>query len=383
MPLSNDAANTIARLNRVATNLKLLFARRDAAVDLLRLALVTREHCLLLGPPGTGKSELVARFADGVNARRFDYLLTRFTEPSELFGPIDIERFQGGTYVVNTAGMLPEAEIAFLDEVFQASSAILNTLLSVVHERIFHNGAQRTQVPLIALFGASNQLPDDPTLRAFSDRFVLRLEMTPVADEHLGDLLERGWALEQRRVTAAADDTAALLAPEQLGALHRELAAVKLGPLQTQYQELARQLRAEGVELSDRRLVKGLKLIRGAALLEGRDQATPADLWPLLHCWNAPEDRAVLAEVIQPLVDEAGGPAGETHRSLPDLTDALDLLESRAADLTGQGAQTAHLGALAQIRRELLLHHPDEAELRGRTEAVIARVLEGMREELG
>jgi MoxR-like ATPase len=383
MPLSNDAAKTIARLNRVATNLKLLFARRDAAVDLLRLALVTREHCLLLGPPGTGKSELVARFADGVNARRFDYLLTRFTEPSELFGPIDIERFQGGTYVVNTAGMLPEAEIAFLDEVFQASSAILNTLLSVVHERIFHNGAQRTQVPLIALFGASNQLPDDPTLRAFSDRFVLRLEMTPVADEHLGDLLERGWALEQRRVTAAADDTAALLAPEQLGALHRELAAVKLGPLQTQYQELARQLRAEGVELSDRRLVKGLKLIRGAALLEGRDQATPADLWPLLHCWNAPEDRAVLAEVIQPLVDEAGGPAGETHRSIPDLTDALDLLESRAADLTGQGAQTAHLGALAQIRRELLLHHPDEAELRGRTEAVIARVLEGMREELG
>lgn len=383
MPLSNDAANTIARLNRVATNLKLLFARRDAAVDLLRLALVTREHCLLLGPPGTGKSELVARFADGVNARRFDYLLTRFTEPSELFGPIDIERFQGGTYVVNTAGMLPEAEIAFLDEVFQASSAILNTLLSVVHERIFHNGAQRTQVPLIALFGASNQLPDDPTLRAFSDRFVLRLEMTPVADEHLGDLLERGWALEQRRLAAAADDTAALLAPEQLGALHRELAAVKLGPLQTQYQELARQLRAEGVELSDRRLVKGLKLIRGAALLEGRDQATPADLWPLLHCWNAPEDRAVLAEVIQPLVDEAGGPAGETHRSIPDLTDALDLLESRAADLTGQGAQTAHLGALAQIRRELLLHHPDEAELRGRTEAVIARVLEGMREELG
>ncbi|WP_058554409.1 AAA family ATPase [Thiohalocapsa sp. ML1] len=383
MPLSHDAANTIARLNRVATNLKLLFARRDAAVDLLRLALVTREHCLLLGPPGTGKSELVARFADGVNARRFDYLLTRFTEPSELFGPIDIERFQGGTYVVNTAGMLPEAEIAFLDEVFQASSAILNTLLSVVHERIFHNGAQRTQVPLIALFGASNQLPDDPTLRAFSDRFVLRLEMTPVADEHLGDLLERGWALEQRRLTAAADDTAALLAPEQLGALHRELAAVKLGPLQTQYQELARQLRAEGVELSDRRLVKGLKLIRGAALLEGRDQATPADLWPLLHCWNAPEDRAVLAEVIQPLVDEAGGPAGETHRSIPDLTDALDLLESRAADLTGQGAQTAHLGALAQIRRELLLHHPDEAELRGRTEAVIARVLEGMREELG
>jgi MoxR-like ATPase len=383
MPLSNDAAKTIARLNRVATNLKLLFARRDAAVDLLRLALVTREHCLLLGPPGTGKSELVARFADGVNARRFDYLLTRFTEPSELFGPIDIERFQGGTYVVNTAGMLPEAEIAFLDEVFQASSAILNTLLSVVHERIFHNGAQRTQVPLIALFGASNQLPDDPTLRAFSDRFVLRLEMTPVADEHLGDLLERGWALEQRRLTAAADDTAALLAPEQLGALHRELAAVKLGPLQTQYQELARQLRAEGVELSDRRLVKGLKLIRGAALLEGRDQATPADLWPLLHCWNAPEDRAVLAEVIQPLVDEAGGPAGETHRSLPDLADALDLLESRAADLTGQGAQTAHLGALAQIRRELLLHHPDEAELRGRTEAVIARVLEGMREELG
>jgi MoxR-like ATPase len=384
MPLSNDAQKTIQRLNRVATNLKLLFARRDTAVDLMRLALVTREHCLLLGPPGTGKSELVARFADGVHASRFDYLLTRFTEPAELFGPIDLARFQSGTYVVNTAGMLPEAQIAFLDEVFQASSAILNTLLSVVHERIFHNGAERTEVPLIALFGASNQLPDDPTLRAFSDRFVLRLEMLPVADEHLGDLLERGWELERKRLAADADadDTAALITPEQLAGLHHALPAVQLGPLQTQYQELARQLRAEGVALSDRRLVKGLKLIRGAALLEGRDHATAADLWPLLHCWNAPEDRAVLAEVIQPLVDEAGGPGGETHRSLPDIQDALDLLESRAADLQGQGAQTAHLGALAQIRRELMLHHPDEAELRGRTEAVIARVLDGMREAL-
>ena len=106
--------------------------------------------CCCLGPPGSGKSELVSRFARGVKARSFQYLLTRFTEPAELFGPVDIQAFQQGRYHVRTEGMLPNAEIAFLDEVFQASSAILNTLLSLVHERIFYNGAELQPVPLLA-----------------------------------------------------------------------------------------------------------------------------------------------------------------------------------------------------------------------------------------
>jgi MoxR-like ATPase len=378
MDLTPNIVKAIDRLNRVATELNLRFARRNTAIDLMRLALLTREHCLLLGPPGTGKSELVARFARGIQAQLFQYLLTRFTEPAEIFGPVDLKAFEGGRYRVSTDGMLPWAQVAFLDEVFQASSAILNTLLSLIHERIFHNGETPQPVPLIALFGASNYLPEDPTLRAFSDRFVLRLELSPVPDESLGELLGRGWDFELERLQsepAAADSP---ISPDQLDALYRELAQVELGEVHTQYQEVIRRLRAEGVELSDRRLVKGLKLIRGAALLAKRRRATAADLWPLNHVWSSPEDRAVLHEVVQPIVEEAGGPALATHRPLHDLTEELDVLQGSAPDLRGDGAFTAHLGALGQIRRELLLYHPGEKPLLERVQASIREVLERM-----
>lgn len=369
----------IQRLNRVAAELKLLFARRDLAVDLMRLALVCREHLLLIGPPGTGKSELVTRFAAGVHARHFHYLLTRFTEPAELFGPVDLEEFKKGHYHVRTEGMLPDAQVAFLDEVFQAGSAILNTLLTLIHERIFFNGANPVTVPLIALFGASNLLPDDPTLRAFSDRFVLRLEMDPVPDESLGDLLDRGWGLELQGQSEEKKGGDHKINPAQLDLLYRRLPKVGVGGIGAQYQELIRRLRAEGVELSDRRLVKGLKLIRGSALLDGRDEADARDLWPLNHIWTNMEDIPVLREVVQPIVDEAGGPGLQTHRPLDELQDEFDLLASRAGDLQGDGAFTAHLSALGRIRRELMLHHAGEAEMRERVEGVIGQVLEAMR----
>lgn len=379
MRLSQEALNTVRRLNRVAQDLKQLFSRRDTAVDLMKLALLCHEHVLLLGPPGSGKSELVARFAAGVQAHSFHYLLTRFTEPAELFGPIDLKAFQEGRYEIRTEGMLPTAQIAFLDEVFQASSAILNTLLSLVHERLFYNGAARQNVPLMALFGASHALPDDPTLRAFADRFALRLEVEPVADESLGDLLDKGWLLAWERMQGTTSRSEALLNPEQLSALYRELPQVKVDAVYAQYQDILRRLRAEGVELSERRMVKGLKLIRGAALLDGRDEADSQDLWPLNHVWSALDDRRVLRDVVQPVVEQAGGPSLDTHRSLEDLIDELELLHSRGVRLEGDGAFTAHLSTLAQIRRELMVYHIEEKELPQRVERTIREQLEAMR----
>lgn len=380
MSVTPETLNVVRRLNRVAQDLKQLFSRRDTAIDLMKLALVCHEHILLLGPPGSGKSELVARFAAGIKAQSFQYLLTRFTEPTELFGPIDLTSFQRGKYEVRTEGMLPAAQIAFLDEVFQASSAILNTLLSLVHERIFYNGAQLQTVPLISLFGASNLLPDDPTLRAFSDRFALRLEVEPVADESLGELLDKGWLLELERFqrTSSHGEAATLLNPEQINLLYQELPRIKIDAVYPLYQDVLRRLRAEGVELSERRMVKGLKLIRGAALLDGREEAENQDLWPLNHVWSSLDDRRVLRDIVQPLVEQAGGPSLETHRALEDITDELELLQSRGVNLQGDGAFTAHLSALAQLRRELMVHYQDEQVLVRRVESTIRDTLEAM-----
>ncbi|CAK0759162.1 MoxR-like ATPase [Gammaproteobacteria bacterium] len=376
MRLSDDTLKSIKRLQRIAAELKLRFAQRDTAVDLITLALACREHLLLLGPQGTGRSELVARFATAVQCEAFQYILTHLTDPTELFGPPDIEQFRQGCYHIRTEGMLPEARIAFLDEIFHAGSVVLNTLIALIQDRVFHNGVEHQTVPLISLFAASRRLPDDPTLRAFSDRFILRLTMAPIPDVSLGELLDKGWALELDQREPVADDSS--LSHEQLDHLYHALPEVAVDTISPLYQDLLRHLRAEGIVFSDRRMVKGLKLVRAAALLGGRDQAGACDLWPLVHIWNEPEEEAILREVIQPLVEEAGGPTLEVHRSLEDLREDLELLASRIPDLRGDGIFTAHLAALSQLRRELTLHYPGAIELLARVEAEVGRVLEAM-----
>ena len=168
----------VRRLKFLSRSLQDLFTGRDPAIDLIALSAVCHEHMLLIGPPGTAKTEIITRFADLIDARAFHYLLTRYTEPTELFGPLDLQQFQKGTYHIRTTDMLPEAQIVFLDEVFQGSSPILNSLLTILNERTFHNGSVRQPVPLICMIGAANTVPDDPWLQAFADRFVLRLEIS-------------------------------------------------------------------------------------------------------------------------------------------------------------------------------------------------------------
>src|SRR4051795_8962866 len=122
--------------------LKGRFVGRDEVIDLIALAALAGEHLFLFGPPGTAKSALIRQFALAVRGRYFEYMLTRFSEPNEIFGPIDIARLRDGVVATVTTGMLPEAEFAFLDELFNANSAILNNLLSVLNERVYRRGAE-------------------------------------------------------------------------------------------------------------------------------------------------------------------------------------------------------------------------------------------------
>src|SRR5438105_1455232 len=121
---------------------------REVLVELIALAAVAEEHVLVIGEPGTAKSEAVRRVARALGGRYFEYLLGRFTEPSELFGPVDLLKLQLGKLETVTAGMLPEADIAFLDEVFVGSTAILNTLLGILNERVFRRGSVDVEAPL-------------------------------------------------------------------------------------------------------------------------------------------------------------------------------------------------------------------------------------------
>src|SRR5215467_1501841 len=180
---------------------------RETLVELIVLAAVAQEHILVIGPPGTAKSVAVHRVSQAIGGRYFEYLLGRFTEPNEIFGPVDLRKLKEGVVETQISGMLPEAEIAFLDEIFQGSTAILNTLLGILNEREFRRGHTRIHCPLRVCVGASNALPEDESLAAFADRFLVRIFVEPIADPMLEQLLQGGWRLAQRSIQRKATVT--------------------------------------------------------------------------------------------------------------------------------------------------------------------------------
>lgn len=245
---------------------------RRSLVEAIFLAAVAGEHVLVIGPPGTAKSEAARRVAKAVGGRCFEYLLGKFTEPSELFGPVDLRRLKEGVFETATEGMLPEADLAFLDEIFAGSTAILNTLLSLLNERVFRRGTTALKCPLRVCIGASNELPEEEHLAAFADRFLIRCFVKPVSDPMLEALLEGG-----REGAGPATITLAAL-----DALAEKARAVDLQPVRPLLANALRRLRKAGIGLSDRRSVRVQNLIAAAAALAGREQAGPADLWPLV-----------------------------------------------------------------------------------------------------
>ncbi|MCB9673510.1 MAG: AAA family ATPase [Alphaproteobacteria bacterium] len=282
---------------------------REAVVELIALAAVAREHVLLIGPPGTAKSEAVRRISRALGGQTFEYLLGRFTEPSEIFGPVDLARLREGVVETRTEGMLPEAEIAFLDEVFLGSTAILNTLLGILNERRFRRGHTVSAVPLRVCVGASNELPEDPALAAFSDRFLLRAFVAPIPDNLLEALLAGGRGVD------LASGTAVRASVADLDALATAAQAVGLDAVRPRLAESIRMLRGAGIQLSDRRAVKSQRVIAAAAVLAGRHEATAADLWPLVYVVPDVESQALARDVLRDVL------AGSRNAALPSAAE--------------------------------------------------------------
>lgn len=340
--------STVERLQvEVVGPLKERFVGRDEVIDLIALAVIAREHLFLLGPPGTAKSALIRQFARGVRGRYFEYLLTRFSEPNEIFGPIDIARLREGTVTTVTAGMLPEAEFIFLDELFNANSAILNNLLTVLNERVYRRGAETHRLPLLSLFSASNHLPEDDTLRALFDRFLLRCQLKNLKREAMPSLLEAGWKLE----TAAALESA--VTAEQLNELAGLIPRVDMSAVLQPYIEAVFKIRDLGVSFSDRRAVKVLKLLAASALLCNRLAANVSDLWVLRYVWDREEQIEPLAALVNGIL-ELHTEEKERHplarvAAIPDGEELARRLETLEQQLGGQ----LSLSAVVRLKERL------------------------------
>jgi MoxR-like ATPase len=200
--LQAEADELRKRLNRLRASLGRFFIAKQELIDLMVVAAVAQEPLLLVGPPGTAKSDLVLKFKDALGLADddyFEYMLTRFTEPSEIIGPIDINLLREGRYIRREQGKLPTARLAFLDEIFKSNSAILNILLTIINEKKFYQDGAPQPVRLRILLAATNEVPEQGELSALKDRFVLKAQSRSVQEDHFEELIDTGLQSEVHR----------------------------------------------------------------------------------------------------------------------------------------------------------------------------------------
>ncbi|HRQ56960.1 MAG TPA: AAA family ATPase [Azoarcus taiwanensis] len=329
---SSDSRTTWAGRERLAGLLDALesgLVERRRELRMALLAALAAEHTLLIGPPGTAKSELARRLQRAFgDVRYFERLLTRFTVPEELFGPLSISALEQDRYERHVAGFLPDASIAFIDEVFKANSAILNALLTLLNEREFDNGAGRIACPLISVIGATNTVPEDEVGEAFLDRFLMLVPVVPVSEDGFLALLAMPTGVN-------LDVRVAPLDKAERAALAEAAENVALEPLVGfLLAELRAWMVAQACYVSDRRWVKIVHVLRTAAASEGRSVVSRWDLGLLPCCVSA--DAQVQHAVSDWLLDRLGVGVRCLPERLPRVVEAFEaqlLAEREANDL--------------------------------------------------
>jgi len=296
---------TLAKLQQIRAELDAAFYERGDEIASLLTAILAREHVLLLGPPGTAKSAIAREVCNAIDgAPFFEWLLTKFSTPEELFGPVSFKGMENDEYRRITRDKMPEAQIAFLDEIFKANSAILNALLALVNERRFHNNGHPVNCPLISVVGASNELPDKDAegLEALFDRFMLRHWTSYISDRD---------NMKRLLLTSAEPSISTSLTQTELAALQTAVEKVKISDdVLEAILTIKSELEAVGISASDRRWKRAVKLVKAHALLNGHDEVEEDDLLILQHAlWREPDQRTMTREkvgsVASPVTAEA------------------------------------------------------------------------------
>src|SRR5579862_3965370 len=330
------------KLARIRDELNAQFFERAELIDGALCALLSAHHVLIIGPPGTAKSMLAEELCQRIEgADYFQWLLTKFTTPEEIFGAVSLKALEQDDYRRVTTHKLPEAHIAFLDEIFKANSSILNALLTLINERLFHNGRERISVPLITLFGASNELPDEEELTALYDRFMLRFMADYITEEH-GFIRMMAGGQERARTT---------LKFEELDELRAAAGAITVpGTILEAIAQIRRELAREQIVVSDRRWKNSLGILRAHAILAGRSAVAEDDLMFLAHVlWKDPEERPKVVEALRRIVrgyeDKLQELVFESRELREYAEGAWESEELRRRALTEANAKLANIAA--------------------------------------
>lgn len=308
--------------------LRTQFVEREDAIHLMLVSALSNEHLALIGPPGEAKSALLRAFCKAVQGGSlFEYLLTRFTQPDELFGPFSLKGLQqDDAFRRNTTGMLPEAMFAFLDEIFKANSACLNSLLPALNERVFFDDGKRKPMGLRFVMGASNELPQQGEgLAAVWDRFQLRIMIPTIDDDAaFSAVLRNGVPAITERITV-----------EQWDEARREVSAVTVDDEAIAgIAALRRVLREDGIAPSTRRWVKSKRVLQAHAWLCGDNEVTDDHFGIYEHMlWDMPEQRAVIADRIAASGNSVVQDARNYAKAVQELLAKTESREDKAAAL--------------------------------------------------
>lgn len=323
--LAKEAPALREKINRFRSSLGQFFVDKQKIIDLMTLCAVAQEPLLLVGPPGTAKSDLILKFKDAMSIQDsdyFEYMLTRFSEPSEIIGPIDINLLRQGKYIRRDQGKLPTAQLVFLDEIFKSNSAILNCLLTIINERKFYQDGVAQAVDLKILFAATNEIPEHSELLALKDRFCLKISCDSVQEDHFMQLIDAGLDAKVQRdlnqqpwVQGHGTLTDFLKAHRYLSLQMSRLEKDMQGNLQRDrhrffsdelLQEMRRIIKTlskeDGIFVSDRKIVKLYSLIRTHAWIFHGGAVQRQDLELLAYLGESIDEIKLLEEKVPKLL---------------------------------------------------------------------------------
>ncbi|MFE0434070.1 AAA family ATPase [Streptomyces nigra] len=328
-----DTQTTAEKLRTIVSELSERFYERDDVVRTLVVTLLAGQHSLMLGPPGTAKSELARDLTSRVEgASYWEILLSKFTSPTRMFGPIDVGALARGEYRQVYEGRATTAHVAFMDEIFKCSTAALNETLGYLNERIYHpeNGGEPIRCPLIGAITASNELPDADDSAAIYDRLLVRIEIGYLTDPSNFAALVRSAV----RAPAPASTPTTIHLSELQEAVTTTVPAVEVPDAMVDaICTLRAALRRKELIASDRRWRQAVGLLQASAYLDGRTEVTETDLSILTHVlWNSPAERPVVEREVLHLVNP------DAKEAL-DLADTLDELETQLDAMAGQSRE--------------------------------------------
>lgn len=286
--------NSFTTLEEIKNALNAKFYEREAEVEAILIALLSRQHVLLVGPSGTAKSALAIEFAKMIQGTHyFQWLLTKFSTPEELFGPLSLKDLEQGVYKRNTETKMPQANLVFLDEIFKANSAILNSLLTIINERIFYNDGSPVNVPLMSVIGASNEYPEEGEgLEALFDRFLLRFEVEYIAEDSNFISMMKNAGQHVQMPTITMEDLKHFQSLTDMVVVPDEV--------YTAISKIRKELRDEGIRPSDRLFKQSVSILQARALIRNRNVVWVEDIVILENAvWETVDQKDTVSFIVR------------------------------------------------------------------------------------